>query len=170
MSHVKFKKIKDNAVIPIKKDGDAGYDLCAVEAVTISPFERKIILTGLQIEIPVGFYGRIAPRSGLAVKSGIDVMAGVVDCFSAESFIKTLDGDKKVSDLKIGEGVFSIEGESFRVEKDKIVAIVDTGEQEIIKFETEVGVLEVTGGTLVYTKSGVKKAKNVLENDFFISL
>ena len=44
-----------------------------------APFERAVIPTGLCVEIPDGFYGRIAPRSGLAVKSGIDVMAGVID-------------------------------------------------------------------------------------------
>ncbi len=33
----------------------------------------------MAIEIPVGFYGRVAPRSGLAVKQGIDTLAGVID-------------------------------------------------------------------------------------------
>ena len=41
--------------------------------------ERKIVPTGISIEIPEGYYGRIAPRSGLAVREGIDVMAGVID-------------------------------------------------------------------------------------------
>ena len=35
--------------------------------------------TGLAVAIPVGFYGRVAPRSGLAVKNGLDVLAGVID-------------------------------------------------------------------------------------------
>jgi dUTP pyrophosphatase len=37
------------------------------------------VSSGIKIEIPKGYYGRIAPRSGLAVKKGIDVMAGVID-------------------------------------------------------------------------------------------
>jgi len=38
-----------------------------------------MVKTGLSVEIPEGYYGRIAPRSGLAHKNGIDVLAGVVD-------------------------------------------------------------------------------------------
>ena len=40
---------------------------------------RKLISIGIAIAVPSGNYGRIAPRSGLAVKNGIDVGAGVVD-------------------------------------------------------------------------------------------
>jgi dUTP pyrophosphatase len=40
---------------------------------------RALVSTGLSIEVPEGYYARIAPRSGLAVKNGIDVLAGVVD-------------------------------------------------------------------------------------------
>jgi dUTP pyrophosphatase len=58
---------------------DAGIDICAAEFATILPLSRKAISTGISVEIPGGYYGRIAPRSGLALKSGIDVMAGVVD-------------------------------------------------------------------------------------------
>ena len=59
---------------------DAGYDLYAAESLSIGPMERKVVHIGIEIELPTGYYGRIAPRSGLAVKSGIDVLAGVVDC------------------------------------------------------------------------------------------
>lgn len=37
------------------------------------------VSTGLQVELPFGYYGRVAPRSGLAAKNFIDVGAGVVD-------------------------------------------------------------------------------------------
>ncbi|RCN31640.1 deoxyuridine 5'-triphosphate nucleotidohydrolase, domain protein [Ancylostoma caninum] len=37
------------------------------------------VSTGLQVELPYGYYGRVAPRSGLAAKNFIDVGAGVVD-------------------------------------------------------------------------------------------
>ena len=58
---------------------DAGYDLFSVESYTLKPLERKLFKTGIAIEIPSGHYGRVAPRSGLAFKRGLDVMAGVID-------------------------------------------------------------------------------------------
>jgi dUTP pyrophosphatase len=77
---VKFVKLNKNAIVPSnQKRGDAGYDLYATEQVKIKPMARALVSTGLAIEIPEGYYGRIAPRSGLAVKNGIDVLAGVVD-------------------------------------------------------------------------------------------
>lgn len=45
----------------------------------ISPRGKALISTGISVQIPIGNYGRIAPRSGLAVKHFIDVGAGVVD-------------------------------------------------------------------------------------------
>jgi len=78
---VKFVKLQSNAQTPSQaKEGDAGYDLYAVEDVSLAPLERRIVKTGIAVEIPRGFYGRIAPRSGLAAKNGIDVLAGVIDC------------------------------------------------------------------------------------------
>jgi dUTP pyrophosphatase len=51
----------------------------AVEAITILPGKRRLIKTGIAVKLPAGTYGRVAPRSGLAYKHGIDVMAGVID-------------------------------------------------------------------------------------------
>ena len=57
----------------------AGYDLYACEDTVIPKGGRAIVQTGISIAVPEGHYGRVAPRSGLAVKHGIDVGAGVVD-------------------------------------------------------------------------------------------
>tara|TARA_R100000152_G_C6692768_1_gene123998 strand:+ start:126 stop:557 length:432 start_codon:yes stop_codon:yes gene_type:complete len=77
---IKINRIINQATIPTRaNDTDAGYDLYAAVNGTISGKQRGIISTGIQIAIPEGYYGRIAPRSGLAVKHGIDVLAGVVD-------------------------------------------------------------------------------------------
>lgn len=79
-SSLKVKKLHESARLPLRGSAHAiGADLCCVEAFTLQPLERKLIPTGLAIEIPVGFYGRVAPRSGLAVKQGIDTLAGVID-------------------------------------------------------------------------------------------
>ena len=74
------KKLIDAAKIPERGSvGAAGYDLCSIEEYTLAPMEYKLFKTGLSIAIPPGNYGRIAPRSGLAYKNGIDVLAGVID-------------------------------------------------------------------------------------------
>lgn len=77
---IDIKLLNPDAVIPTRANlSDAGYDLYAIEPAVILPFQRKLIQTGISVAIPQGFYGRIAPRSGLAFKKGIDVMAGVID-------------------------------------------------------------------------------------------
>jgi dUTP pyrophosphatase len=77
---IKFKKNHPDAIVPTRNsEGDAAYDLYSVERAIIGPMNRACIPTGLSIEIPQGFYGRVAPRSGLAMKKGIDVLAGVID-------------------------------------------------------------------------------------------
>jgi dUTP pyrophosphatase len=77
--HVKIKKLSDNAIIPTWNHSSAGCDLASTEHYILKPGERKLFKTGLAIAISVGLYGRVAPRSGLALKHGIDVLAGVLD-------------------------------------------------------------------------------------------
>jgi len=80
MNILQIKKLNDLAVIPTRGSShSAGYDLYSTENYTLKPLERKLFKTGLSIAIPSGMYGRVAPRSGLAFKNGIDVMAGVID-------------------------------------------------------------------------------------------
>lgn len=75
-----IKKLSEKAVIPTKgSSGAAGYDLYTTESYELKPGERKAFKTDIAIAIPEGLYGRVAPRSGLAVKHGIDVLAGVID-------------------------------------------------------------------------------------------
>jgi dUTP pyrophosphatase len=77
---IKINKLHKAAILPFRANkSDAGYDLCSVKDMVIGPMERAIVPTGISIEIPEGYYGRVAPRSGLAVKKFIDVLAGVVD-------------------------------------------------------------------------------------------
>jgi deoxyuridine 5'-triphosphate nucleotidohydrolase len=77
---LKVKKHSDTATLPERKSAlAAGYDLCSDEELTLPPGQRKAIATNISVEIPPGHYGRVAPRSGLAVKQGINVLAGVID-------------------------------------------------------------------------------------------
>jgi dUTP pyrophosphatase len=63
--------------------GSAGLDLCAAlaESVRLAPGERRLIPTGLVMEIPPGFEGQVRPRSGLALKHGISIVnsPGTID-------------------------------------------------------------------------------------------
>jgi dUTP pyrophosphatase len=77
---LKFKKLDLRATLPTRGSvAAAGLDLYSIEVVNLQSMERKLVRTGLAVAIPEGFYGRIAPRSGLATKNGIDVLAGVID-------------------------------------------------------------------------------------------
>lgn len=77
---MKIQLINEHAKIPTRGTPySAGYDLYSTENFVILPGDRHLFKTGLKMEIPIGLYGRIAPRSGLAYKNGIDVLAGVID-------------------------------------------------------------------------------------------
>ena len=79
-SILSFKRLDPRAVLPSRGSASAaGLDIHAIEDVTIPPGQRCLARTGLAVAIPEGYYGRIAPRSGLATKNGLDTLAGVVD-------------------------------------------------------------------------------------------
>ena len=59
--------------------GAAGLDLTVDCSLMITPGERKLVPTGISVALLVDTYSRIVPRSGLALKHGIDISAGVID-------------------------------------------------------------------------------------------
>ena len=59
--------------------GSAGADLRAARPVVLGPGERAAVPTQIRLEIPHGHVGLVWPRSGLAMRHGIDTMAGVID-------------------------------------------------------------------------------------------
>jgi len=78
-NYFKVKLLINGAICPTKADsGCAGYDLYSVVDTVIEPNSRKLISTGISVEIPKHYYLRVAPRSGMSVR-GIDVGAGVID-------------------------------------------------------------------------------------------
>jgi len=80
MNVLNFKRLDERATLPTRGSAaSAGLDLYSIEDVTIEPKQRVLARTGLAVAVPSGFYGRVAPRSGLAVKNGLDVLAGVID-------------------------------------------------------------------------------------------
>ena len=69
-----------NAKVPTRGTAEAaGYDLYSAEQTVIPPHSRVQVSTEISILVTTGTYGRIAPRSGLAMKHTIDIAAGVLD-------------------------------------------------------------------------------------------
>lgn len=78
--NLKIKKLSDKAIIPSRaNNGDAGLDLYSTEDYILRPLERHLFKTDISMEIPEGYYGRIADRSGNAYKKGLHCLAGVID-------------------------------------------------------------------------------------------
>ena len=77
---LKVKLLSPKATLPIKGTSlAAGYDLTSAQQLIIPSNRRALVQTDISIGVPKGTYGRIAPRSGLAVKHGITTGAGVID-------------------------------------------------------------------------------------------
>jgi dUTP pyrophosphatase len=72
------KKLHPEAIIPsYQYPRDAGLDLAIVESVTLQPQERRLVGTGLAIQIPEGYEGQLRARSGSAFKLGLTLINGV---------------------------------------------------------------------------------------------
>lgn len=110
-----FVKFDDDAVVPTyASTSAAGADLYALikEPLVIKPFERKVIKTGIGVQLPEGMVGDVRPRSGLALKYGITVLNGP----------GTIDADYRGD---IGVVLINFGGEDFTVNPhDRIAQFV----------------------------------------------
>lgn len=131
---LKIEKLAHNKNLPeYQTDGAAGMDLCAaIEApVLLKPFERKLIPTGIKIELESGYEAQVRPRSGISIKHGISLVncVGTIDedyrgevCvpvinLSTEEY--TIQPNERIAQMIIA-----------RVEKAKIVVIQELSETE----------------------------------------
>lgn len=78
---VQFKKLHPDAIIPTRAtDGSVGWDLYALEdSLIVGGAGNVLVPTGIAVQLPFKHYGRVAMRSGLAVKQHLSVSAGVID-------------------------------------------------------------------------------------------
>ena len=79
---LRIKRLDPELPLPAyAHEGDAGMDLYAAADVTLQPFERALIPTGIAVAIPEGFAGFVQPRSGLAIKRGLSLVntPGLID-------------------------------------------------------------------------------------------
>jgi deoxyuridine 5'-triphosphate nucleotidohydrolase len=101
----KFARMNDDSQIPTKgSSGSAGYDLYASHNAVIKSGERGLVKTGIAIQIPEYCYARVAPRSGLAFRNGINVGAGVVDSDYRNEIGVVLFNHDKDNDFHVHKG------------------------------------------------------------------
>ena len=108
---INVKKLSENAITPTQGTNfAAGYDLYAAEDALVICGSRKLIKTNISMEITPGYYGRIAPRSGLAYKNGIDVLAGVIDSdYRGDIGVILYNTDKNIDfEIKKGDRIAQI--------------------------------------------------------------
>ena len=82
---IKITKLHKNAILPeYQTVGAAGADIhaCLETPVTLGPMERRMIPTGVAMEIPEGYEVQIRARSGMSIKHGITMVNGIgtIDC------------------------------------------------------------------------------------------
>ena len=80
MDSLRVKRLDVRATLPTRgSSGAVGYDLACIEDFCLDTQSHVLVRTGLGFQLPRGVYGRVAPRSGLTVKHGIHIGAGVID-------------------------------------------------------------------------------------------
>ena len=104
---IKIINRSEHALPAYETEASAGMDLRAdlAEPVIIAPMERKLIPTGLFMELPVGFEAQIRPRSGLALKHGISILntPGTIDA-DYRGELKILLINFSNTDFEVGNG------------------------------------------------------------------
>jgi dUTP pyrophosphatase len=114
---LKFMRLHPQARLPTRGSRHAaGVDLYSVESLTILARGRAMVRTGLSVAIPHGFYGRVAPRSGLAVRHGLDVLAGVIDSdYRGELICAVINHGEEPFEIETGMRVAQLVIESIAI-------------------------------------------------------
>jgi dUTP pyrophosphatase len=112
---VKIQKINEDAVFPTYNyQTDSGFDFYSVEEVTIGPFGRALIPTGLRFDLPSNIELQVRSKSGLAIKEGLMVLnsPGTVDNgYTGEVQVIIFNTNQEPytikKGMKVAQGVFS---------------------------------------------------------------
>ena len=126
-------------------NASAGMDLRAnvTDSILLNPMERKIVPTGLFLELPIGFEAQVRPRSGLAAKKGITVLNAP----------GTIDADYRG---EIGVILINLSNEKFIVENGERIAQLIIAKHERAEWlETEL-LTETARGEGGFGSTGVK--------------
>ncbi len=174
-----IKKLSDKALVPTKGSAQAaGYDLYSTEEYELAPGERRAFKTDISMAIPASLYGRVAPRSGLAVKKGIDVMAGIIDSdYRGEILVVLINLGKDTVKISIGDKIAQIIFEqhfpqNFTLSDDLNITERGTGgfgstdESKSIKIPAVVGkaLEDIYKGTRYDLSTDIKYSDKIKEN------
>lgn len=104
---VLFKLDHPDAKAPTRAtDGSAGFDFYALERMEVWPGARCKIPTGVKTAIPEGYAGFMWPRSGLAVKHGLDLLAGLIDSdYRDQVHVAAINHGDRMIEIKKGERI-----------------------------------------------------------------
>ncbi len=129
---LKIERLAHNKFLPeYKTEGAAGMDLCAAidEPVTLQPLERKLIPTGIKIELEHGFEAQVRPRSGMSIKHGITL----INC------VGTIDEDYRG---EVCVPIVNISNEAYTIQPQERIAQMVIAKTERAKIEV---LAELTG-------------------------
>ena len=146
----KFAKVNPAAVVPVRANAtDAGMDLSACEDVLIAPGAHAAVNTGIAVSLPAECYARVAPRSGLAYKHAIDVLAGVVDIgYTNEIKVILVNHGKTDFQVKTGDRIAQLIFE-------RIYIPADVHEIPYQQLQAEVAASNATRGLNGFGSTGV---------------
>lgn len=124
------KKLSPTATIPTRGSAQAaGLDLYLdQDELILHSGRREVASTGIAVAIPEGYYGRVAPRSGLSAKQGIDVLAGVIDSdYRGEIKVLLLNTDRITHVFRRGDRIAQLILEQIKLEDPiEVVELPDT--------------------------------------------
>jgi dUTP pyrophosphatase len=105
--NIKFKRLTTDAKIPLRATaGAAGFDVFSNGNYVINPSVRCLLDTGIAMQLPNGYWGELKPRSGLAARHGLDVLAGVIDSdYTGEIKVSLINHGEDQVEIKKGDRI-----------------------------------------------------------------
>ena len=144
MTILKIERLENNRILPeYKTNGAAGMDLSAAisEPITLKPLERKLIPTGLKIELEHGYEAQIRPRSGMSIKHGITL----INC------VGTIDEDYRG---EVCVAVVNVSNEAYIIEPQERIAQMVIARVEQAKIEVVTQLSETVRGAGGFGSTG----------------
>ena len=110
MVKIKIKKLKANAVVPrYAHPGDAAMDLFSTEDCVVPIGKRKLVSSGISMELPEGYFASIRGKSGLAAKKGICILGGVIEyTYRGEYGVIVLNTGEEDFEIRVGDKIAQV--------------------------------------------------------------